>query len=76
MKFKITMKDPDGVYECVEDAVTMSLKGLELSEDEREAVMEKRREAVMEAISKWFEYGECLNVEVDTDAGTIEVLSR
>jgi hypothetical protein len=37
-------------------------------------MVERQREALMKAIGRWFEYGEYLRVEVDTDAGTIRVL--
>lgn len=76
MKFKITMKDPDGVYDSVQDAVKQSVDALELSEEEKEAVLEKRIDSVNSAIGKWFEYGEYLTVEVDTDTMTATVCER
>lgn len=75
MKFKVTMKDPDGVYESRQDAITNDVANIEgLNEDEREAVAEERTEAVKKAMGKWFEYDEYLTVEIDTDAGTCTVL--
>ena len=59
MKFRITMKDPDGIYECTEEAIkreVMAIPGL--SAKEREAVFQTRRKAVNEALSRWFEYGD------------------
>lgn len=75
MKFRITMKDPDGIYECTEDAIkreVMAIPGL--SAKEREAVFQTRRKAVNEALSRWFEYGDYVTVEIDTDAGTATVV--
>ena len=75
MKFRITMKDPDGCYECREDAIKASLP-TGLSEQERGAVIEVRREEFGKMLGRWFEYGEYLTVEIDTDAKTCIVVER
>jgi hypothetical protein len=67
------MKDPDGVYECVDMAVMGSLPD-GLSEHEREALRGCRREEVDRVLRRWVEYGEYLVVEIDTDAGTAIVV--
>lgn len=73
MKFTITMKDPDGVYESIQDAIAeLIIDGV--SEDELDAVREKRGEKIHKLCSRWFEYGEYLRVEVDTEAQTCTVL--
>ena len=73
MKFTITMKDPDGVYESIQDAIAMiHIDGVE--EDEMDAVRKVRGEKIHELCGRWFEYGEYLRVEVDTDAKTCTVL--
>lgn len=75
MKFRVTMKDPDGVFDCVTEAVKESLKSVEgISDDEREALEEERTESVQGVMKRWFEYSEYLTVEVDTDAGTCVVV--
>lgn len=75
MKFKVTMKDPDGVYESREEAIKQDVAEIPgLSDEEREAVIEKRRETLRDLIGKWFEYDEYLTVEVDTEAGTCVVV--
>lgn len=77
MKFKVTMKDPDGVYECVQEAVRKDVADVGLNDDaEREAVFEKRMETVKAITAKWFEYDEYLTVEIDTDAGTCVVVPK
>jgi len=74
MKFKITMKDPDGVYNSITDAAVASIAAIEgLSEDERETLEEGRRDEINDAASPWVKYGEYLTVEIDTDAGTATV---
>ncbi len=77
MKFKIQMKDPDGVYDSVTDAAVASAAAVNgITDDEREALEETRREEIDEAIGKWFEYSEYLTVEIDTDAMTATVCEK
>lgn len=77
MKFRITMKDPDGVYDCVKDAAKeWANKITEVDEDEREALVESKHEKLQELCREWFEYGEYLTVEVDIEAGTCTVVPR
>lgn len=74
MKFTITMKDPDGVYDCIQDAAKESLKVGGLTEKEQEILLDARIETIKETTGKFFEYGEYINVEIDTEAGTATVL--
>lgn len=75
MKFTVTMKDPDVLGEAINRAVERDVAAMkELDDDEREAVIEKRKEKVAELCAKWFEYGEYLRVEIDTDAKTCTLL--
>ena len=75
MKFRITMKDPDGPYECIQDEAKKSLKAIEgLSEDDREALHENRVNEMRAFASKWMEYGEYIEVEFDTEAETATVI--
>ena len=74
MKIKITFKDPDALIDCVADGVRENFTIGDLSEEEAEKVLEVRGETVREICSKWFEYGEYLTVEVDTEKETCEVL--
>ena len=75
MKFTVTMKDPDTLWDSVNDAAKMYAAGQEgLDEDEREAVAERRAEKLRDFASEWFTYGEYVSVEFDTDAGTATVL--
>lgn len=76
MKFKVTFKDPDALDEQVRIEVNKDLQGLGLDDDEVEAVFELRCEKVHNKIEKWFQYGEYLTVEIDTDAGTCTVLEN
>ncbi|MGE3341448.1 MAG: hypothetical protein AB7J46_06165 [Candidatus Altimarinota bacterium] len=78
MKIRVTLKDPDCLYECVEDAVKKALRSVpDLSDDEREQLQEKRADQIREKLTdKWFEYGEYLEVDIDTDAMTATVVER
>lgn len=77
MKFTVTLKDPDCLSECIRDAVMAEVVNLDLSTDaERDAVAEIREAAVRDVCAKWFEYGEYLEVEIDTDAETATVKPR
>jgi hypothetical protein len=75
MKFQVQMKDPDTLHDAIDDAIR-ELKIPELSEDEMEAVREKRKEAVGSLCATWFEFGEYLTVEIDTEAKTCVVVPR
>lgn len=76
MKIKVTMKDPDTMYDCVQDAVKADVAKLGLPEDEAESLIEMKAEKEREKLSKWFEYGEYLSVEFDTEAMTATVLDK
>lgn len=77
MKFQVLMKDPDVLQDAIDDAIDADVRKIAgLSEDEIEAVKNERSGKVRELCGKWFEYGEYLNVEIDTDAGTCTVVPR
>ena len=74
MKFKVTMKDPDTLHDAIEDAVTYELSKIDgLTDNDRDTLFETRRKAATDVASKWFEYGEYLTIEIDTDAKTAVV---
>lgn len=74
MKFTVSMKDPDTLQDAIHEAVEDDLSEKDLDEEEMEAVGEVREEKIRKLCAKWFEYGEYLRVEIDTDAGTCTVL--
>jgi hypothetical protein len=73
MKFKIQMKDPDGVSSSITDAIAESVAAMDLPDDEKELLEETRTEKVNETLREWFEYGEYVTIEVDTDTMTATV---
>lgn len=77
MKIRITLKDPDGFYESVKEAVKESLEALtDLDTDEKESLFEHRMEKVWEQLEPWVEYQEYVTLEFDTEKGTAEVVKR
>lgn len=73
MKFTITFKDPDGVYDSLRDAARQAVpEGLD--DEEREDLIATRREKLTEAIEPWVQYDEYISIEFDTEAGTATVL--
>ena len=75
MKFRVMMKDPDGPSDCITDAARDSLAAIEgISDSEREALLETREQELTDFAGKWLRYGEYVNLEFDTEAGTVTVL--
>lgn len=74
MKIRVTMKDPDVLHDAVNEAALESARAQGLEGDEAEAIAELRAEKAREVAVRWFRYGEYLDVEIDTEAGTCVVL--
>ena len=76
MKFQITFKDPDGVYDGIGEAVGRYGHPLDLSRDECDALDEVRRGKLGAAIARWVSFSEYVTIEFDTDADTAIVVRR
>jgi len=77
MKIKITVKDPDGVYCSVKDAVEESLEDLiGMSDEEIEGLVESRQEEQTDKLSKWIKYQEYIVIEFDTETMTARVIEN
>lgn len=75
MKFRITMKDPDGVWESIDEEAREHAKSISgLSKSERDCVMEDRRECLWSEIEEWIQYREYVTIEIDTEKRTATVL--
>lgn len=76
MKIVVNLKDPDGFGDAVDEAVRASLAAIPgLSSEERETLVDARRDKIWDSLGKFVEYQECLRVEFDTETGTATVLS-
>ena len=73
MKFTITMKDPDGFANSVQEAARQHTEILE-DEEERDIIVQEREDKLRGFLKTWFQYDEYLTVEVDTVTKTIKVL--
>jgi hypothetical protein len=74
MKIKIIFKDPDALQECVADGVRQKFERGDMSDEEASAVLNLRETHVLELAEKWFQWGEYLKVEIDTEAETCTVI--
>lgn len=75
MKLKITLKDPDGVSNCIQDAAKESVEENDsLESDEVDGLIESRCEKLHETCKKWIRYGEYVTIEINTDEGTAVVI--
>ena len=76
MKIQIQLKDPDALEDQVsQEIVDNTFSGKEeLSNEEVEVVVEKRKESILHLAGLWFEYGEYLTVEIDTETKSIRVV--
>jgi len=73
MKVRLTLKDPDGVYECVKEAIQETIPD-GLSKDEEADLIESRMEDAQEKMRKWVQYKEYVTVEIDTESGEAVVI--
>jgi hypothetical protein len=73
MKFKVTFKDPDGPCDSIAEAARESLPA-DLSEAEKDTLLDARIERLKETTRLFFEYGEYVCIEIDTDAKTARVV--
>jgi len=76
MKFRVTLKDPDGFSDAIQDAVTEEVRKLGLDADETEQLIEMRTSKAGDDLKHWVQYGEYVVIEFDTDAGTAVVVPR
>jgi hypothetical protein len=75
MKFRVTFKDPDGPYDDITEAATQQVKAIQgIDEEERESLIESKREKLASFARKWLDCGEYVTIEFDTDAGTAVVV--
>jgi CRISPR/Cas system-associated protein Csm6 len=76
MKVVVSLKDPDGFADSVNETVKREVSKLGLDHDEAAAVEEKRLDKAWKALGKFVQYGEYVTIEFDTDAGTATVVPR
>ena len=77
MKFTVTFKTPDAVDDTISDIVLHDerLEAIEDGDERLDAEFALKAE-LKEFTEKWVRYGEYVDVEFDTDAGTVTVLEN
>ncbi len=75
MKFRITLKDPDGFSDAIHYAAKTSTESIEGTE-ERSACCEIRQEMLWDFLENFVECQEYITLEVDTDKETVAVLKK
>lgn len=68
------MKDPDGVFESICQAAIKEAEKLDIDAGSKATVAQNITDNLNEMVTKWFEFGEYLTVQIDTKAKTIKVL--
>jgi hypothetical protein len=76
MKFRITLKDPDGVFDGIDAAATESVAELDLPHEERDILRAHRQKTLDAFVNRWVEFGEYIDIEFDTEANTATVVPR
>ena len=78
MKFTVTFKSPDGVSDSIRRAANESVECPSVVHDDCtcEYDIEEVEDKLKAFIGPWVEFGEYLDVEFDTEAGTATVLKR
>lgn len=71
---KVTLKDPDTLYDAIQDFVDQELKESGLPEDEQDLLKEARVEKYNDACSIYFQYGEYVTIEIDTETSKARVI--
>jgi hypothetical protein len=76
MIFTIIMKTPDCVSDAIDDVLNISNLD-ELSDyerEEKELELEDQKKELEEFCERWFQYGECIELEMDTVKKTCKVV--
>lgn len=73
-KITVHIKDTDVLYDGITEVIDKELADSGLDEDEQEAIRDIRREKYDSVAEKWWEYGEYITVEFDTDTKEIRVV--
>jgi len=74
-KILVTLKDPDAVCDALEEHINRELADNDLPLDEQDALREVRKDRYKNIVDEWFEYGEYVTLEFDTDTKSARVLT-
>ena len=74
MKIQIYLKDPDTLNDAIDEAVEKNTVDTGYGELVEGSIKEELKQEYKDLASTWFEYGEYVMLEIDTDAKTCVVL--
>jgi len=75
MIINITLKDPDGVYDAIQDAAEEQVKNISnVTATEKRQLIESRHTQIDKELEPWIEYSEYVRIQIDTEAKTATVL--
>jgi hypothetical protein len=75
MKFRVTFKSPDAVYDAIHEAVQSTIpEGVKFIESDLNDELDDKRQELKDFAKKWVRYDEYVTVEFDTDAKTCTVM--
>jgi hypothetical protein len=73
VKIRVTLKDPDGIYECITDALKAQMsRPAGCTIEEWDDIIDARRREITD---RWFKYGDYAEIEIDTDGNYARILS-
>lgn len=77
MKFRVTLKDPDGIYTSIDEAASdearriIELAGTDVLDFDD--LKDKVHDKINKEVGAFFEYGDYVYLDVDTEARTVVV---
>ena len=75
MIINITLKDPDGVYDAIEDAAEEQVENISnVTAAEKRQLIDSHHTQIDKELEPWIEYSEYVRIQIDTQAKTATVL--
>jgi len=74
MKIRLYLKDPGGVSNAVLESAQDSLDELDLTDHEKDLIIEGRMESIYDKLKPWVEWGEYVTIEIDLDKDEAKVV--
>lgn len=73
MIIRLTLKDPDGVSNSIDDIARNSVESSIVENQEIEDLIEHQKDKIEDAIKPWVRYNEYVTIEIDTEKNTATV---
>ncbi len=77
MIIRITLKDPDGVYDSIREAAEQQVNSIEgLNGSEKASLIESRHTQIDKQLEPWIEFSEYVRLEIDLETKTAKVITN